>query len=476
EERIVRVLERSPDTGTRFERAVALLDRLAFGPDPRELARVLTMGEASYITTALHEPSDDQATLQGWQRLPAWRSNYDVPRRALHEAVATGTPVQARFTLWAQNHFSTWVRKVEAQRKSDEHDRFAALGVADFHSLLMASAAGPSMLRYLDQERSYAGRINENYAREIMELHCLGVKGGYSQQDVTNLAHVLAGWTTMRLAPASRDAASPDEDGVGETFVFEPRLASTLEEPRVVLGAEFGPVEPAARLSRALLATELLVAHPSTARFVCTKLVEHYAGAPADASLVEALAPVFERSDGDFKAVLAELTRRPEFWTAALKRSRVAQPADFALRLARTTGWDGARQIGDFLGASGHGLFERATPDGYPEADAEAMDSNAMLQRWKLASQAEGAIADAVPSPLRYGERPIDAAEAQTIVDLIALRLLGRTLDGPSNAAAISVLESTEPQRPERPQDWNRDPRVRTVATFITQLPEANLK
>ena len=475
-ERVVRVLDREPEGGTRFARGAALLNRIALGPDPRELARVLSLGEEAYIAMALAEPRDDQAAAQGWQRLPAWRSTYDVPRRALHEAVVTGTPVQARFALWAQNHFSTWVRKVEAQRKSDEHDRFAALGVSDFHTLLITSAAGPSMLRYLDQERSYAGRINENYAREIMELHCLGVEGGYTQQDVTNLSHVLAGWTTMRLAPATRATASPDEDGVGEAFAFEPRLASTLDEPRTVLGAEFGPVEPAARLSRALLATELLVAHPATARFVCTKLIEHYVGVPASENLVADLASVFTRSDGDFKAVLLELTRRPEFWEAALERSRVAQPTDFALRLARTTAWDGARQVGDFLGASGHGMFERATPDGYPEADAEAMDSNAMLQRWKLASQAEGAIADAVPGSMRYGERPIDAAEAQVIVDLIALRLVGRLLGEASNSAALEVLNSTEPQRPERPADWNRDPRVRTVAGFVAQLPEASLK
>jgi uncharacterized protein (DUF1800 family) len=475
-ERTVRVLPARPEGGTQYARAVALLDRLAFGPEPRELARVLRLGEAAYVRAALAERPDPAAPLLARQRFPASRSTYDVPRRAVHEAMVSATPVQARFTLFAQNHFSTWIRKAEAQRKSDEHDRFSRLGATDLHTLLLTSATGPAMLRYLDQERSYAGRINENYAREIMELHTLGARAGYAQSDVTNLAHVLAGWTTQRLAPSSPAIASPDEDGMAETFVFEPRLASTLDQPLVVLGAEFGAMPPEHRVRRVLLALELLVAHPASPRFIATALVEHYASAPADPALVEHVASALSAGDMDLASGIIALTEHPAFWAAALKRDRVAQPADFALRLARTTGWDGSRQIGDYLASSGRGMFDRATPDGFPEADAEAMNSSAMLQRWRLASQAESALADAVPSPIRYADRPIDDAEARVIIDLIAQRLTGSTLSPASRDAALAVLAATEPPRPDRPGDFNRDPRIRTLAAFIAQLPEANLR
>ena len=468
---------------TTYDRALMLLDRFAYGPDPRELAEVLVLGPDRYLESRLNatdeiDRSDAAAQDLAAVRLTNPRSTYDVPRRAIQESIATGNPVRNRFTLWAENHFSTWVRKDEAYRKWDEHERFTALGVARFYELLFASATSPAMLRYLDQERSYGGRLNENYAREIMELHTLGVHGGYSQQDVTNLAHVFTGWTTARTALAALPDATPDEDGLAEDFRYEPVLGSELKETRDVVGYRFASSAKADRHERVLLALEILAAHPSTAQFVCTKLANHYVGVAQTASdprLVDDLASVFTRGGGDMKQVLLALSRHPTFWSAASAK-RLAHPTDYAFRLARTTNWMNAHEIGGFLDSSGHGLFDRPTPDGYSELDGEAMDSNAILQRWKLASKADSAIADGVPGSIRWSSEPITPELRQTIVDILALRVTGRVLGEASNTQALAMLAECQPVLPARPDDYQRDNQIKTVATFIAQLPEANIR
>jgi uncharacterized protein (DUF1800 family) len=477
----------SPDSApgaTPYDRAVRLLDRLAFGPEPRELADCLRLGPEAYLRDRLAraagpQPGDGAADDLGAVRFTNARSAYDVPRRALQRSVATDNPVRARLVLWAQNHFSTWVRKDEAWRKADEDAAFAALGAARFPELLYASATGPAMLRYLDQERSYGSRLNENYAREIMELHTLGVHGGYTQADVTSLARVLTGWTTVRQAPAAAPR-SPDDDGLVDAFRLDPVLADPLKKPADVVGVRFegagdAPAGSAGAAGRIGLALEVLCAHPATAEFVCTKLARHYTSVTPPRELVDAMAAAFRRSGGDLREAVLAMAAHPAFWSESAA-PRLAHPLDFALRLARTSGHDDAGGLGDFLGASGQGLFDRPTPDGYPEADAEAMDSNALLQRWKVAARAAGAMAAAVPPDVRYSSDPISPALAGTLVDLLSVRLTGRVLSAPSREAALKILAGAAPELPATPQMLVRDRQIQTLAAFIAQLPEANVK
>src|ERR1043165_6367859 len=315
-----------------------------------------------------------------------------------------------------------------------------------------------------------------------MELHTLGVHGGYTQADVTNLAHVLTGWTTARTALAAVPDSTADDDGLAEDFRYEPVLGAQLTEGggggvRDVIGYRLAAWARETQHERVLLAIELLSAHPSTAKFVCTKLANHYVGVPPPPQLIDDLASTFTRTGGDMKAVLLALSEHPLFWEAA-RAKRLSHPTDYAFRLARAAGaggWMAPHEIGDYLGSGGQGLFDRPTPDGYPELDSEAMDSTAILQRWKLAGKAEGALADAVPPSMRWNNDPITPALRQTIVDLIAVRLTGHLLGETSNASAIEILDHAQPQLPAKPDDLARDPQIRTVAAFIAQLPEANI-
>jgi|GEM_PF-667088 len=457
---------------TDYERAVIMLDRFAYGADERELASALLLGTDAYLRDRLAQAADspgvETAREIGEVRYPDSRSAGDVPRRAIMQAIVTPNPVRTRFVLWAENHFSTWMRKAEPRRKADEHARFDALGIADFSDLLLASAKSPAMLIYLDQSQSFARKINENYAREIMELHTLGVNGGYTQDDVTALAKLLTGWTLAREPAAALTdelmEASSDDYGMAESFRYDPLLGD--EKPANFLGHRFSTTSPEDRYTRTLAALEILASHPSTAQYIGRKIAEHYLGFPARDDVVESLASAFTRTGGDMGEVLLELAHHPAFYTV-LPGTRAAHPPEFAFRLSRSARAADANTIHDYLNLSGHGMFDRSTPDGYQESDDEVMDSNAMLQRWKFAKRLEQPLLEMVPAELRSGDKPIADDDVQSIIDLISTRLTGRLLGEASNTAAVELFAKTS---------GKRDERARVLTVFIACTPEVQLK
>ncbi len=491
------VLPAAPAVRGPYDRAVFLLDRLAFGPDPKELMAVLTMNESNWLENRLNAgfdtPGEQAALRMACQRFSHIDDPYQSATRALAQWVYTENPVRARFTAWAENHFSTWIDKTKAAPKWREHLDFCRVGVAPFSDLLNVSAHSPAMVVYLDQEKSYAKKLNENYAREIMELHTLGVHGGYAQSDVTTLASVFNGWTLAKESVLSDTDGAPgfiynggDEAGTTGVFRFDPLLNDG--KARRVFGLEFPAVEPAGRYDHVHLALEMLAAHPETAEHVCRKLAEHYVGVPADDALVAALARTFLENGGDMRSVLRALASSPAFWNAAPK---MATPLDYGLRIARLcraaalelgAGPDvppKPEQIEGFLKKSGMGLFERVTPDGYPENSAAYMDSNALLQRWHFMETMVDPLSRLVPKDWRKppvpalvpaanedSGRPATAAEdaAQRFVDLAAVRLTGRLLAPGSNEAARELLGDGNPDQ------------ARQTLLLISLLPETSLR
>ena len=480
-----------------YDRAVFLLDRLGFGPDPKELCAILTSTESAWLDNRLNSPFDqpaEQTALRlACREYPQIDNPFQAATRAIGQWVCTENPVRARFTAWAENHFSTWVEKTKAAPKWREHLDFCRLGVAPFGDLLTVSAHSPAMVVYLDQERSYAKKLNENYAREIMELHTLGVHGGYAQSDVTTLAGVLNGWTLSQegVLPET-DATSPltynggNEAGLTGVFRFDPLLNDG--KARRVFGLEFPAADPAGRYDRVHLALEMLAAHPGTAEHVCRKLAEHYVGVPADDALVRTLAQVYLENGGDMRPVMRAMAASPAFWNSAPK---MATPLDYGLRIARLCraavlelgGSPDApprpEQIAAFLKKSGMGLFERVTPDGYPESSADYMDSNALLQRWHFMESMIEPLARLVPrdwrtspatalvpaaneEPGRFSTPAEDTA--QRFIDLAAVRLTGRLLAPGSNQAARELLGDGTPDQ------------LRQTLLLISLLPETSLR
>jgi hypothetical protein len=455
-----------PERGP-YARAVHLLNRFAYGPDPHELAAILTMGETAWLADRLARPLDDAGDLAALGAgYPYFVDSgpYATSRRVLSHLLLTPNPVRARFVLWTENHFSTWIRKTQGERKWREHVAFSRLGVAPFDHLLLASAESPAMLAYLDQERSYVGRLNENYAREVMELHTLGVDGGYTQEDVTNLAGLLTGWT----ASVEGDGRGGGPAAIRYTFRYSPRLNDG--SGTVLLGLPLPAADRGARYDRTRFALEMLAAHPSTARFISRKLAEHYVSAPAPDDLVDDLAARFLETGGDMRALVLDLAAHPAFWRGD-EPGRVTSAMDYAIRLCRVTGHYQPWQVGDYLQRSGRGMFDRPSPDGYPEEDAASADSNAMIQRWRLALQTEWPLSSLVPGPWQQAAGLSDPEWAQRAVDTIAVRLTGRTLGPASNEAAVTFATTAD-------EDGlaPRGQRIRRIGPLVAQLPEANLR
>ena len=487
------VLASPPAAPGAYARAVFLLDRLAFGPEPRELATVLTQGEMAWLNERLASPFDtasERAVLQAaCKQFPDIRSEPESIERALYQWLGSDNPVRSRFTAWAENHFSTWINKTEADWKWREHFAFCRVGIAPFADLLATSAHSPAMLKYLDQEKSYAGKLNENYAREIMELHTLGVHGGYKQADVTALAGVLNGWTTTREVslPQEEDTQGLSLGGgnngsLESTFHFDPLLNDG--KARDVFGLRFPATKDAdERHDHIEFAMEMLASHPSTAEHIGRQLAEHYVGVPAPEGLVRTLADTFEASGGNMRAMLRTLVAQPDFWHAA---PRLATPFDFGMRVARIChdampSADAARDLGSrpkqlegFLKKSGMGLFDRVTPDGYPEDGATYADSNALLQRWRFMQALNDPLNRLVPGVWRTapesgvapaandsGAAPADASDVgQRFIDLAAARLTGHLLAPDSNQSALEVLGQGTPDQ------------LHAALVFIALLPE----
>lgn len=456
----VNVLEEAPSSGTAFQRAVRLLDRFGFGPEPRELGELLALGPDAWLEHSLGEAGAGHDA--AWESALAELSNagsYGVRRACLTHALRTDNPVWLRFTLFCENHFSTWIEKARPVSKLREHQQFLGLGPAPFGELLLASATSPAMLRYLDQAQSYAARLNENYAREILELHTLGVRGGYTQADVMELAGLLSGLTLSEES---------FETGLGgaldEVFRYDPDLGDGRE--RRLLGSRFDACGPGERFDRLRHVLETLASHPSTAEFVCRKLCEHYVFHPAPKGMAEDLARVFLSTGGDLREVLTAMARDERFYEVG---PRLTTPLDYALRLGRTSEISSVHwAIQGYLQRSGMALFDRATPDGWPEDDAAWADSNMTMQRWRLPEEIPWAVRTFVANDLRNRDAGDLSAWRQRTVDVCAATLLGRRLGEDSNRAALEFLASQSKEN-----GWVA---VDRLTVFFCSLPEASLE
>ena len=325
-------------------------------------------------------------------------------RAALTERVTTERPFVERLVAFWTNHLCVSVgAKVLVAPLAGSYEREAIRPhvLGRFEDMVLASAKHPAMLVYLDNFQSIgprsrgaalAGRVrgqqrglNENYARELLELHTLGVNGGFTQQDVQELAKILTGWTVTGLRGPStalgarrrgRGMAAQDSDRVG--FAFQ----EFLHEPgaKTVLGTRYGEagVEEGDRVIRAL------VRHPSTARFVATKLVTHFVSDAPPASAIDRIARVFRDSEGDLRAVSSAVVDLSEAWSDSARKFRT--PQDWLVAVLRALD---IREVADAampqLRQLRHPLWSPQAPKGFGDTTQEWADPDSLLNRAELA-------------------------------------------------------------------------------------------
>lgn len=407
--------ELDPADGTPEARtARRVLQRVTFGPRPGDVARVASRGVRGFVEEQLAPGSiRDPWTFFRVRRLES--VGLDVPDlfdwsaktvlSELRAATILRATVSERqlfevmvefwgdhFNVFADKGDGAWLKVVDDREVVRKH----ALG--RFRDLLFASVTSPAMLVYLDGVANVAGRPNENHARELLELHTLGVTGGYRQRDVMELARALTGWRLRSLWHRGRRVLEADRhDG----------------SPKVILGARLSG-EAEEDLTRIV---DLLAAHKATARFVATKLCRRFIGEAPGEALVSNVARSFTKTGGDIRAALSTLLLDGALVTSAPKLKRPFRFAVSALRAlgART---DGGTALQAELDAMGQLPFAWPTPDGYPEE--EGAWSSRLLPRWSFASRlfANEIRGTRVPDALR------EVGPAR-----LATALLGRVLD-----------------------------------------------
>ncbi|WP_019450619.1 DUF1800 domain-containing protein [Cupriavidus sp. BIS7] len=316
----------------------------------------------------------------------------DTERRHLLRALYSPGQLREQMTWFWMNHFSVYAGKGQVRLALPDYEertiRPHALG--KFRDLVMATVTAPAMLEYLDNAQSAVNHINENYARELMELHTLGVSGGasgshYTQQDVQELARVLTGLGVNvrgeppRLGPAR--AALYRSDGL---FEFNPNRHDF--GPKTLMGQRieptgFGEVERA---------VAILSRDPATARFISMKLATYFVSDAPPQSLVDRMAATFTRTDGDIGAVLRTMLLSKEFDSTTPHGARkFKDPMVFVVSSMRLA-YDGRpvtnlRPVINWLNQLGEPLYGHVAPDGYPSAESAWASSGQLVRRFEIA-------------------------------------------------------------------------------------------
>ena len=357
--------------------------------------------EAKQAETA--SPDGDKAKTEaaGERRRQLAQVAYESGEERLLQALNSPRQLQEVLVDFWFNHFNVFQGKGLDRVLVESYEREAIRPnvLGRFRTMLGATAKHPAMLFYLDnwlsvapgfqprrQQGGGAGKasgLNENYARELMELHTLGVDGGYTQQDVTELARILTGWTMEQQLPRRRRVVALESPLVarGDT-VFRFDAARHDDGSKTWLGRG---IRPDGQLEGEF-ALDVLAKHPSTARHIAFKLARRFVADEPSPALVERLAQRFLATDGDLRAVMQSLADSPEFREP--RRAKFKTPYQYVLSAVRATGivTTNVRPLLAQLAQLGQPLYGCQTPDGWHDTEADWLNPNAITQRVNFAT------------------------------------------------------------------------------------------
>jgi uncharacterized protein (DUF1800 family) len=405
------------------------LNRLTFGPRVEERARFAGIGLQAYIEEQLDfESINDLACdlqlstittldmdanelegisnqlFEGYDREKA--PNELRQAALIRQLYSKRQLLEAMVEFWS-DHFNVFVEKGNCfyLKTVDDREVIRKYALGTFHDIVWASAHSPAMLVYLDNQSNHKGAPNENYARELMELHTLGVDGGYSQQDVMELARCLTGWTVK------------EHFWLGD-FEFKQELHD--EGVKNVLGRTIRP----SGQGEAEAVIEQLVMHPSTARFIATKLTRRFIADDPPPVIIEKAAQTFLATSGDIKSVLKVVLLDG----LAFAQPKYKRPANFVLSALRMLNIEtDAAALHDHLLRMGQLYFNHPTPDGYPDR-SDAWQGN-LMPRWQFAFEL---IRNEIENTKHNLNSLLDVVSADDLhddVDALASLLLGAPLE-----------------------------------------------
>jgi uncharacterized protein (DUF1800 family) len=462
---------------------LALVDTLTWGVNPSAVNEFLTSGREQWLRGQLRPPAASRLPQSAQQQISALpvtrRSGLDLARdfdamgrvangivdpatradaKKLHQTAMSDMAHQAasasilralyapdqlgeRMTWFWFNHFNVHQGKGNIRVLVGDYEhmiRRHAMG--RFRDLLMATLRHPAMLRFLDNADNAVGHINENYAREIMELHTMGVGSGYTQQDVEQLARILSGAgidlhpDIPKLKPEWQPLVVRDG-----AFLFNPArhdFGDKIFLGQTVKGGGFAEIEQA---------LDILCAHPATARHIAGRIALYFVADDPPKPLIDRMARRFTETKGHIPSVLKEMIRAPEF-TASLG-TRFKDPVRYIYSAVRMAYDDkvivNTAPVQGWLNRLSAGLFNRLTPDGYPLESSAWSSSGQMMTRFDIARQIGSGSAGLFKTP---GDNGTGEPAFPVLQNGLYFDTWQRTLSEQTRAALDKATS---------PQDWN---------------------
>jgi len=411
---------------------------------------VFKMEQQRKDSDALKDDTEKKAAQQAYQQ-ELTRLSREAATRHLLRALYSPAQVQEQMTWFWLNHFNVHLYKHNLRAMLGDYEDHAlrdhALG--RFRDLLGAVTYHPAMLRYLDNEQNAAGRINENFARELMELHTLGVDGGYSQKDVQELARVLTGvGVNLNTGnPTMRKELNRLYVRKG-LFEFNPQRHDMA--PKTLLGA---PV-PGEGLGEVDAALDMLARHPSTARFISRKLATYWLSDNPPQALIDRMAATWKATDGQIAKVLETLFTAPEFVNAPATKFK--DPVRYVVSSVRLAYDDKVvLNVGpmlNWINRMGEPLYGRQTPDGYPLVASGWDSAGQLTTRFEIAKAIGSGSAGLFKTE---GPQPTEKAAFPQLANALYYQAIQGTLS-PATRSALEQANS--------PQEWN---------TFLLAAPES---
>lgn len=372
---------------------LALVDRMTMGLTQEELGLAKVLGNEAYVKHHLNHEAIDDSTLSTILAGPNYNTLTMTPDQIALQSTTTVINQLTRATIlraamskrqlyervvemWS-DHFHIQLQSdplVSLIKTIDDRDVIRANAMGTFGDLLRASAHSPAMLIYLNNDTNRVGNINENYARELMELHSMGVDGGYSQQDVVEVARCFTGWSYYSGSSgtnAYRFRYIPSNHDTGQKVV----LGHVIPARSAALGQQDGED-----------VLNILISHPSTARFIARKMLQRFLSENPTTPHIDAVAATYTATGGDIKSMLRTTLA---FVAAAPPPKKLKRPFHLLVSALRALGATVNPPAGNLswnmqtaLLAAGHQLFGWAPPNGYP--DTAEYWSGLILPRWNF--------------------------------------------------------------------------------------------
>jgi len=414
---------------------------------------VFRMEQQRKSMEAIQDDADKKAAQRAYQN-ELTRLAREAATRHLLRALYSPAQVQEQMSWFWLNHFNVHLNKhnLRAMLGDYEDQALRAHALGRFRDLLGAVTYHPAMLRYLDNSQNAVGHLNENFARELMELHTLGVDGGYSQKDVQELARVLTG-VGVNLnpePPSGRRQRHPLYLRRG-LFEFNPQRHDM--GPKTLLGH---PVTGQG-LGEVDAALDMLARHPSTARYISRKLATFWLSDSPPQALIDRMADTWNSTDGQLARVLETLLTSPEFTSAA--PAKFKDPLRYVVSSVRLSYDDKViLNVGpmlNWLNRMGEPLYGRPTPDGYPLVASGWDSAGQLTTRFEMAKAIGSGSAGLFKTE---GPQPIEKPAFPQLANALYFQSIQATLS-PATRAALEQATS--------PQEWN---------TFLLAAPEFMLR